>query len=98
MPVFCGNIHVSCSGPSSTQTFPFTLRATRTHGAIESASDTTGMTERYRNARIEWHGADEYVILRPHRANGYVKMLADGTYSFRHYSEHVGMMSRGLCS
>jgi hypothetical protein len=98
MAVFCSNIHVSCSGPSSIKTFPFILRATRAHGAIESASDTAGIAEQYKNASVEWHSEDEYVILRPHQANGYIKMLADGTYSFRHYPEHVGIMSRGLCS
>jgi hypothetical protein len=98
MAVFCSNIHVSCSGPSSIRTFPFVLRATRARGAIESTSDTSGIEEQYKNASVEWHGEGEYVILRPRRGNGYIKMLADGRYSFRHYPEHVGLMSRGLCS
>jgi hypothetical protein len=98
MAVFCSNIHVACSGPSSIKTFPFVLRATRTQGAIESASDTDGITDRYKNASVEWHNEDEYVLLRPREGIGYVKMLADGTYSFRHYPEHAGLMSRGVCS
>jgi len=98
LPVFCSNIHVSCSGPSALRTFPFTLRATRTHGSIESTSDTAGMTEQYENGRVEWHSEDAYVILRPRQTNGYIKMLADGTYSFRHYSQYAATMSRGHCN
>ena len=98
LPVFCSNIHVSCSGPSSIKTFPFKLRATRTHGSIESTSDTAGMREQYENGRVDWDSEDAYIILRPHQTNGYIKMLADGTYSFRHYSHHAGTMSRGHCN
>lgn len=98
LPVFCSNIHVSCSGPSSVRTFPFKLGATRTHGSIESIADTAGIAEQYENGRVEWHNDDAYIILRPHQANGYIKMLADGSYSFRHYAQHAGTMSRGHCN
>jgi hypothetical protein len=37
-------------------------------------------------------------MLLPRRASGYVKLLADGTYSFRHYSQHIGVMSIGRCN
>lgn len=96
-PVFCSNIHVSCAGPSSLKTFPFKLRATRTEGSIESASDTSGMSKRYARASIEWDAAGEYVLLRPKEGNGYVKLLADGRYSFRHYENETATMSRGHC-
>lgn len=97
MPVFCSNIHVSCAGPSALKTFPFVLRATRAEGSIESASDPAGMTKRYAQASIEWDAAGEYVLLRPRRGNGYVRLLADGSYSFRHYEEESATMSRGHC-
>ena len=97
MPVFCRNIHVSCAGPSALKAFPFDLRATRAEGSIESASDTTGMAKRYARARIEWDAAGEYVLLRPQEGNGYVKLLADGSYSFRHYEKEAATMSRGHC-
>lgn len=97
MPVFCSNIHVSCAGPSTLRTFPFDLRATRTEGWIESAFDPTGMAKRYAPASIEWHEAGEYVLLRPKETNGYVKLLADGSYSFRHYEKETATMSRGHC-
>lgn len=97
LSIFCTNIHVSCSGPTTIRTFPFTLRASRTQGSIESTSDTEGITEQYENGGVEWNMEDGYVILRPHHTNGYIKMHADGTYSFRYYLEHVGTMSLGVC-
>lgn len=97
-PVFCSNIHVSCSGPSSLKTFSFKLRATRTQGSIEGPADTAGVAEQYANGRVEWNDKDGYVILRPRQANGYLKLLADGSYSFRHYSQHDATMSRGHCN
>ena len=38
-----------------------------------------------------------YVILRPQGRAGYIKLLANGKYSFRHYSQDVGIMSYGQC-
>lgn len=97
MPVFCSNIHVSCSGPSATKAFPFKLRATSTRGSLESKSDAAGMTEQFESGRVEWGNENGYVILYSHQTNGYVKMLADGRYSFRHYSQYAATMSRGHC-
>ena len=97
-PVFCSNIHVACSGPSSMKTFPFKLRATTTAGSIESNSDTGGIREQYENARVEWESGGASVILRPRQASGYVKLLSDGTYVIRHYvAPHTATMSRGNC-
>jgi hypothetical protein len=98
LPFFCSNIHVACSGTSSMKTFPFKFRATFADGSIESASDTGGIREQYESGRAEWDSDGAYVILRPRLANGYIKLLADGTYSFRHYAQHVGTMSRGHCN
>jgi hypothetical protein len=98
LPFFCSNIHVACSGRSSIATFPFRLRATFTDGSIESTSDTEGIREQYESGRVEWESDGAYVILRPRLANGYIRLLSDGTYSFRHYVQHVGMMSRGHCN
>jgi hypothetical protein len=97
LPVFCANIHVACSGPTDRKAFPFRLRASRTQGSLETDADTAGVAEQYANGRVEWDGAKAYVIVRPREANGYVKLLADGTYSFRHYSRHAATMSRGHC-
>ena len=96
-PVFCSNIHVSCAGPSSLKTFPFKLRASRAQGSIEGPADTAGVAKQYVDGRVEWNEKEGYVILRPRQANGSLKLLADGSYSFRHYSQHDATMSRGHC-
>jgi hypothetical protein len=80
------------------KTFPFKLRATFTDGSIEPTSDTEGIRAQYESGRVEWESDGAYVILRPRLANGYIKLLSDGTYSFRHYAQHVGTMSRGHCN
>jgi hypothetical protein len=98
MPVFCANIHVTCSGPSTVRAFGFALRARSGQGSIASVSDTAGITQQYADARVEWEPDAASVILRPRQAGGYIKLLADGTYSFRHYaSPEAAMMSRGHC-
>jgi len=97
LPYFCRNLHVSCSGRTSLPTFPFRLRATLTQGSIESAAGTERVRAPYASARIEWDGGGGYVILRPARAKGYLKLLADGTYSLRHYARELGLMSIGRC-
>ena len=97
LPVFCYNIHVSCSGPTTTPAFPFTLRAARDDGSIESSADTSGIAADYQRGRVEWDDEGAYVILRPQHAAGYIKVLADGSYSFRHYTPSGGTMSRGQC-
>ncbi len=97
LPYFCANIHVTCSGPTSIKTFPFKLRAKVSQGWIESSADTSGIREAYENGSAEWSGEGLYVILRPHEGHGYIKMLANGTYSFRHYSQGTASMSRGHC-
>ncbi len=99
MPLFCSNIHVSCAGPSSMRALPFTLRATRSAGAIDiAAADTANLRALYAEARVEWDTDDAYVILRPRQASGYVKLLADGTYIVRHYTApYAATMSRGRC-
>lgn len=97
LPLFCSNIHVACAGPSSIRSFPFRLRAAGTRGALESGTDAADVTAPYAAARVEWGEATAYVILRPQQGNGYVKLLADGSYSFRHYGSSGALMSRGKC-
>lgn len=97
LPFFCSNLHVSCSGQTAIETFPFTLKAGVSHGTIDSVPDTEGLRAQYENGRVEWDEEGEYVILFPRSASGYVKLLADGTYSFRHYSRNLGVMSTGRC-
>jgi hypothetical protein len=97
LPFFCGNTHVSCSGRTTMPTFPFKLRATPGRAWIESDADTSGISGLYKNARIDSDKDGAYVLFRPRAAAGYIKLLADGRYSFRHYAQDIGTMSHGHC-
>jgi hypothetical protein len=97
LPFFCGNIHVACSGRTEVRTFPFRFHANASRGWIESTSDASGIKTPYENASVDWGKEGAYVILRPQGRGGYIKLLANGKYSFRHYSQDVGIMSYGYC-
>ena len=97
LPYFCGNLHVACAGRTSIETFSFRLRATRTHGGIETDPEHEPLRKPYENGPVEWDGEGTYVILRPTAENGYIKLLADDTYSFRHYTQQGAVMSTGRC-
>jgi len=97
LPVFCQNIHVSCAGPTELRTFPFKLRVASGRGWIEAGPEAADFQRQYADARIEWGHADAYVLLFPQGRPGYIKLLADGTFSFRHYPGDTGVMSYGRC-
>ena len=97
LPYFCSNLHVACSGRTEIRTFAFKLRAQPARGWIESASDASGMRKLYEDARVDWGAQAAYLILRPRGADGYVKLLADGRYTFRYYAQNAGVMSQGHC-
>jgi hypothetical protein len=97
LPFFCRNIHVACSGRTEVRAFPFRFHANASRGWIESKSDTSGIQKLYEDGRVTWGKDDAYVILRPHGREGYIRLLANGKYSFRHYSQDVGIMSHGQC-
>ena len=99
LPFFCGNIHVACSGRTTIRTFAFKMRAGPSRGSIESGSDTAGVSELYQDGPVAWESANTSVILRPHAGSGYIKVLANGTYSFRLYAQGQGdgVMSYGRC-
>lgn len=97
LPYFCANMHVSCAGLTSIATFPFKLRASGVAGTIESAPGTESVRGPYENGRAEWDPLGVYVIVLPRRGGGYIKLLADGGYSFRHYAQHGAAMSLGRC-
>ena len=73
------------------------LRANSSRGWIESTSDTSAIQKPYENASVDWGKEGTYVILRPHGIEGYIKLLANGKYSFRHYLQDAGIMSHGQC-
>lgn len=98
LPFFCTNIHVSCSGRTELQTFAFELKAQSDRGSIESAADSAGIQALYESGRVHWDPEAAYVILRARGTRGYIKLLADGRYSFRHYAQDGGLMSHGHCN
>ena len=99
LPFFCANMHVSCAGQTAIETFAFKLRATRTHGSIDSAPETENLRRQFENGRVDWDSAGAYVVLHSSQMNsGYIKLNADGTYNFRFYPLNVGVMSLGRCN
>ena len=97
LPFFCANIHVGCAGRTTLRTFAFTLRTSAGRAWIESDADTAGIGKRYRNARIYRDEKGAYVIFRPRAGRGYIKLLDNSRYSFRHYVRDLGTMSHGRC-
>ena len=97
LPHFCENMHVRCSGQTSVPTFEFMLRTTSSTGSLELATTSEEFQQRYENANVEWDKDSGYVLLWPKATDGYVKLLSDGRYVFRHYIESRGVMSLGQC-
>jgi len=97
LPHFCENMHVRCSGQTSVPTFEFMLRTTSSTGSLELATTSEEFQQRYENANVEWDKDSGYVLLWPKATNGYVKLLSDGRYVFRHYIQSRGVMSLGQC-
>ena len=96
-PYFCENMHVRCAGRTTVATFPFTLRA-EAGGALVALTpvDAEGPGA-YQHAKVEWAEDHSYLLLSPRVGSGYVKVLADGKYVFRHYIQSRGVMSLGQC-
>jgi hypothetical protein len=89
-PFFCLNIHAGCAGRTEVPTVPFKLKADGERGWIVSASGEE-------HARAERGSDDTRVILWPHGRRGYIRLMTDGRYSFRHYVGDTGIMSYGEC-
>lgn len=95
LPFFCDNIHVGCAGRTTLRTFAFTLRMNAGRAWVDADADTAGISEQYENARLDWD--QDGVIFRPRATQGYIKLLDNGRYSFRHYARDLGTMSHGRC-
>lgn len=94
---FCENVHVRCSRRTSVPTFSFELRVTGVTGTLEPASAAEEVQRQHEYAVVEWSKDDDYVLLAPKASNGYLKVLSDGKYIFRHYVQNAGVMSLGHC-
>jgi hypothetical protein len=96
-PVFCGNVHVSCAGPTSIPAFAFSLSVANGRGAIVTPPEAQSFREQYEGSRAEWDADAQYVILWPNQTNGYIKLFSGGQYVFRHYAPREAVMSLGRC-
>lgn len=96
-PYFCENMHVRCAGRTSVATFPFTLRAEAGGAKVVLTPVNAEGPGAFQPAKVEWAADQSYLLLEPQAGNGYVKVLADGKYVFRHYIQSRGVMSLGQC-
>ena len=92
--VFCRNIHVSCSGRSSIPTAPFELQIRNGRARLAQSGSVVAVDD---TAPIEWAVGRAYFIVRLQPRPGYLKILADGTYSQRIYVGETAYMSYGRC-
>lgn len=97
LPYFCENMHVRCVGQAPVATFQFRLRGASGTGSVELVTAPDEFERQYENAQVEWDKDGSYVLLMPRGASGYLKLLADGKYVFRHYIQSRGVMSLGAC-
>ena len=86
-----------CSGKTPLPTFEFKLRTTGSTGLVQLLTASEEFQRVYENANVEWDKDGDYVLLSPKATNGYVKLMSDGKYVFRHYIQSVGVMSLGRC-
>ncbi|HEX9182681.1 MAG TPA: hypothetical protein VF876_05410 [Burkholderiales bacterium] len=98
VPYFCANLHVTCAGKTAVPTFPFSLRTAPNGVALGAAADAQTFVEMYAGSRVEWSSDGQHVIVRPAQSSGYIKLFRDGTYVFRYYPQHEGVMSLGTCA
>lgn len=88
---FCRNIHVGCSGRSSIATFTFVVTMQDGQARVRAAP----VAGEVRSGPIEW--TDDYAIVWLRPTPDYIKVTADGSYSFRHYANGTAYMSYGNC-
>lgn len=94
---FCENIHIGCSGRSAIETFSFVVTANADKASLERTSGDAASNMPPRSGPVEWAENDAYVVVRLAPAHGYLKILFDGSYSYRHYSRGTAYMSYGKC-
>jgi hypothetical protein len=97
LPVFCANMHIACAGQTNIPTIPFKLRASRSAGAIQILAPDESLRALYERPTANWDSQGTYLLLQPSHGQGYIRVLANGNFAFRHYSGAMGLMSLGLC-
>lgn len=88
-PVFCGNVHVLCSGRSKIGTDPFTVSFSEDAATVTpDAGPPVAMT-------IETGSAGR--VLHPAEGRDWIRLHPDGRFSHRIYLPAGALMSTGTC-
>ncbi len=92
---FCRNIHAGCSGRSDIKAGPFVLSVTGETADLDfkTASPPESPTAGFVQAADD----KSYVLVRLRPDADYIRIEADGRYSFRLYRRGTAYMSRGTC-
>jgi len=90
LPVFCRNIHVSCSGKTTIPTSPFEIFLTGSSAYVvfgksgkQIADSVTGSGDR---------------VVRLSQSRDWIRIRTNGRYSHRTYRDGHAAMSYGLCN
>jgi len=95
---FCRNIHVGCSGRSSIPTFTFDVTVGNDRASLMQKTPVESPPgPPPRSGPVSWADDNGYAIVWLHPTPDYLKIVADGTYSFRHHSRGTAYMSYGSC-
>ena len=89
LPVFCRNIHVSCSGKTTIPALPFEVFMTGSSATVafgkskeRIAGSVTGRGDR---------------VVRLSQSRDWIRIQTDGRYSHRTYRDGHAAMSSGVC-
>lgn len=94
---FCANVHVGCAGRSSipAPAFVVSLRDGRLH--LEDPRSAPAAHAPTPRGELEWAHDRSYALARLQPPAGYLKIVADGSYSYRIYRRGKAYMSYGAC-
>ncbi len=90
---FCRNIHISCSGRSDIETAPFVVTLSGEAAVLDFPD---GRAPDVPSGGPFRTGAD-FALVRLRPDADYIRVEADGRYSFRLYRRGVAYMSYGRC-
>jgi len=95
---FCRNIHVGCSGRSSIPSFTFDVTISGDRASLKQKTPVESpQGPPPRSGPVSWADGNGYAIVWLRPTPDYLKIVADGSYIFRHYSGGTAYMSYGKC-
>jgi hypothetical protein len=96
-PVFCANVHVTCTGHTRITAHGFRVSVRGESASVSAAPEADPVRQPYERARVVWGDAPADLIVQPASGPGYLRIDAAGRYSWRHYVGPTGVMSIGSC-